>query len=114
MERRRSACIICFASPKAQDKELFADVVEKRGESIKDLLPAEKASAEAALSQGEVGLAKTIIRAGVAGRVEQFALRVGEAANPLMRPAGVVLTGCGRGSRGRQRITPPSARLDGA
>src|SRR5215831_3307697 len=52
-------------------------------------LPAEKASAEAALHQAEVELAKTVVRAGVAGRVEQFVLRAGDVVNPLMRPAGV-------------------------
>ena len=55
------------------------------------LLPAQQASAEAALAQAEVELAKTVIRAGVAGRVEQFALRVGDLVNPLMRPAGVLI-----------------------
>jgi multidrug resistance efflux pump len=58
---------------------------------ISTLLPAEKASAEAALAQAEVELAKTVIRAGVSGRVEQFALRVGDVVNPLMRPAGVLI-----------------------
>jgi multidrug resistance efflux pump len=55
------------------------------------LLPAEKASAEAALVQAEVELQKTVVRAGVGGRVEQFALRVGDLVNPLMRPAGVLI-----------------------
>jgi multidrug resistance efflux pump len=54
-------------------------------------LPAEKASAEATLHQAEVELAKTVVRAGVAGRVEQFALRPGDIVNPLMRPAGVLI-----------------------
>jgi multidrug resistance efflux pump len=54
-------------------------------------LPAQKASAEAALAQAEVDLSKTVIRAGVAGRVEQFALRVGDIVNPFMRPAGVLI-----------------------
>ena len=39
------------------------------------LLPAEKASAEAALAEAQVDLDKTFIRAGVDGRVEQFGLR---------------------------------------
>src|SRR5918995_3175730 len=66
---------------------------------VSTLLPAEKASAEAALAQAEVELDKTIIRAGVAGRVEQFALRVGDVVNPLMRPAGVLIPeGAGRRS----------------
>jgi multidrug resistance efflux pump len=38
-----------------------------------------------------VELAKTTVRAGVSGRVEQFALRVGDVVNPLMRPAGVLI-----------------------
>jgi multidrug resistance efflux pump len=64
------------------------DAAEAR---ISTLLPAEKASAEAALAQAEVDLEKTVIRAGVSGRVEQFALRVGDIVNPFMRPAGVLI-----------------------
>jgi multidrug resistance efflux pump len=60
-------------------------------ERIATLLPAQRASAEAALAQAEVDLQKTVIRAGVDGRVEQFALRAGDIVNPLMRPAGVLI-----------------------
>jgi multidrug resistance efflux pump len=60
-------------------------------EKISSLLPAQKASDEAALAQAQVELDKTVIRAGVSGRVEQFALRVGDLVNPLMRPAGVLI-----------------------
>jgi multidrug resistance efflux pump len=55
------------------------------------LLPAEKASAEAALAEAQVDLNKTIIRSGVDGRVEQFALRVGDVVNPMIRSAGVLI-----------------------
>ena len=55
------------------------------------MLPAERASAESALAQAQVELDKTVIRAGVSGRVEQFFLRVGDIVNPLMRPAGVLI-----------------------
>jgi multidrug resistance efflux pump len=65
---------------------------------IATLLPAEKASAEAALAQAEVDLEKTVIRAGVSGRVEQFALRAGDIVNPFMRPAGVLVP-AGAGQR---------------
>ena len=58
---------------------------------VSTALPAEKASAEAALAQAQVELDKTVIRAGVSGRVEQFFLRVGEVVNPLMRPAGILI-----------------------
>jgi multidrug resistance efflux pump len=60
-------------------------------ERIATLLPAQKASAEAALAEAEVQVQKTVIRAGVDGRVEQFALRVGDLVNPLMRPAGILI-----------------------
>ena len=66
---------------------------------LSSLLPAEKASAEAALAEAEVDLQKTVIRAGVTGRVEQFALRVGDIVNPFMRPAGILIPeGAGRRS----------------
>jgi multidrug resistance efflux pump len=55
------------------------------------LLPAQKASAEAALAQAQVDLDKTVIRAGVTGRVEQFALRVGDIVNPISRTGGVLI-----------------------
>jgi multidrug resistance efflux pump len=58
---------------------------------LSTLLPAEKASAEAALAQAQVDLDKTIVRAGVDGRVEQFLLRVGDVVNQLMRPAGILI-----------------------
>jgi multidrug resistance efflux pump len=61
------------------------------GEKLAKQLVADRASAEAALDQAEVELSKTVIRAGVTGRVEQFTLRVGDIANPLMRPAGVLI-----------------------
>ena len=42
-------------------------------------------------------LDKTIIRAGVTGRVEQFALQVGDIVNPILRPAGILIPdGAGR------------------
>jgi multidrug resistance efflux pump len=58
---------------------------------ISTVLPARKASAEAALEQAQVELDKTIIYAGVDGTLEQFALRVGDVVNPMMRPAGVLI-----------------------
>jgi multidrug resistance efflux pump len=68
-------------------------------QKVASLLPAEKASAEAALAQAEVDLQKTMIRAGVNGQLEQFALRVGDIVNPLMRPAGILIPeGAGRKS----------------
>ena len=70
-------------------------------ERLSTLLPAEKASAEAALNQAQVDLDKTVVRAGVSGRVEQFFLRVGDIVNPLMRPAGILIPE-GAGQQGLQ------------
>lgn len=58
---------------------------------ISTLLPAERASAEAALAQAEAELAKTVVRAGFNGHVEQFTLRPGDIVNPFMRPAGAII-----------------------
>src|SRR5690348_3090471 len=60
-------------------------------ERISTLLPAEKATAEAELGQAQVDLDKTVIHAGVTGRVEQFFLRVGDVINPLLRSAGILI-----------------------
>jgi multidrug resistance efflux pump len=68
---------------------------------VSTLLPAARDSAEAALDQAQVDLDKTVIRAGVDGRVEQFLLRPGDVVNPLMRPAGVLIPG-GAGQRSLQ------------
>ncbi|KUO65720.1 MAG: secretion protein HlyD [Alphaproteobacteria bacterium BRH_c36] len=58
---------------------------------VSTLLPAQKATAEAALQQAQVELDKMVIKAGVDGRVEQFALKEGDYVNPFMRPAGVLI-----------------------
>jgi multidrug resistance efflux pump len=68
---------------------------------VSTVLPAERASAEAALAQATVELEKTMVRAGVSGRVEQFFLRVGDIVNPLMRPAGILIPE-GAGQQGVQ------------
>ena len=72
---------------------IAAATASKQGieERLKSLLPAQRASAEAALAEAEVDLSKTVIRAGVSGRVEQFVLRVGDIVTPIMRPAGVLI-----------------------
>jgi multidrug resistance efflux pump len=80
-----------------------AAIASRRAAEIRatSVLPAEKASAEAQLAEAHVELAKTVVRAGVSGRVEQFVLRVGDVVNPLMRPAGILIPE-GAGQRGLQ------------
>jgi multidrug resistance efflux pump len=58
---------------------------------IRTLLPAQKASAEAALREAEVELGKTLVTAGIDGTVQQFALRPGDVVNPMLRPAGILV-----------------------
>jgi multidrug resistance efflux pump len=58
---------------------------------LSTLLPAQKASADAALKQAQVELDKTVVYAGFSGLVEQFTLRVGDIVNPFMRPAGLLI-----------------------
>ncbi len=55
------------------------------------LLPAQKASAQAALAQAQVELDKTFVKAGVAGTVQQFTLRKGDVLNTMLRPAGILV-----------------------
>lgn len=58
---------------------------------ISSLLPAQKASAEAALAEAQVDLDKTVVSAGTAGTVQQFALRPGDVVNPMIRSAGILI-----------------------
>ena len=58
---------------------------------LSSLLPAQKASAEAARAQAQVELDKAVVRAGVTGSVQQFALRPGDVINPMLRPAGILV-----------------------
>lgn len=58
---------------------------------ISTLLPAQRASTEAALAQAQVELDKTMVRAGVAGTLQQFSLRPGDVVNPMLRPAGILV-----------------------
>ena len=72
------------------------------------LLPAQKASAEAALAEAEAALAKTIVRAGVDGRVEQFTLRVGDLVNPMIRSAGLLIPD----DAGRERLVAGFGQIE--
>jgi len=58
---------------------------------ITTLLPAQKASAVAVLTESEVSLSKMTVYAGVSGTVSQFALQPGDYVNPILRPAGILI-----------------------
>jgi multidrug resistance efflux pump len=75
-----------------QGAVVAAEAAKQAAETrISTLLPAEKASAVAARAQAQVELDKTVVYAGVDGRVEQFILRVGDYVSPVMRPAGILI-----------------------
>ena len=76
---------------------------------VSALLPAEKASAEAALAEAQVDLDKTFIRAGVNGRVEQFFLRPGDIVNPMIRSAGVLIPD----GAGQRALTAGFGQIEG-
>ena len=80
---------------------------------MSSVLPAQKASAEAALAQAQVELDKMTIYAGVDGTLEQFTLRKGDVVNTMLRSAGVLIpTGAGREvlTAGLARSRPRSSR----
>jgi multidrug resistance efflux pump len=79
VEGRQGAVNAAIASKKAIETQISL------------VLPAQKASAEAARHEAQVELDKTIVHAGVDGKVEQFTLRKGDIVNPLMRPAGMLV-----------------------
>ena len=62
--------------------------IERR---ISSVLPAQMATAQAELEEALAELAKTTVRAGVTGRLEQFTLRPGDLVNPMIRPAGILI-----------------------
>ena len=58
---------------------------------ISSLLPAQKASAEAALARGPGRTRQDGGSCHIDGMIEQFTLRKGDIVNPLMRPAGILI-----------------------
>jgi multidrug resistance efflux pump len=62
---------------------------------ITEVLPAQQKSAQKQLEQAQVELDKTVIYAGVDGKVAQFFLQRGDYVNPILRPAGVLIPSAG-------------------
>lgn len=54
-------------------------------------LPAQRASAQAALDQAVTEIEKMTVYAGIDGRIQQFTLRKGDYVNPILRPAGILV-----------------------
>jgi multidrug resistance efflux pump len=75
---------------------------------IASVLPAQKASAEAALAQAQVELDKTVVYAGVDGTLEQFTLRKGDIVNTMLRSAGVLIPS----NAGREVLTAGFSQIE--
>ncbi|MEM7237619.1 MAG: biotin/lipoyl-binding protein [Pseudomonadota bacterium] len=60
-------------------------------ERIDTLIPAQLANAFAQLDAAIAEHEKTVVYAGVTGRVEQFGLQIGDYVNPILRPAGILV-----------------------
>jgi multidrug resistance efflux pump len=71
-------------------------------------IPAQRASAEAALAEAQVQLDRMVVRAGVTGTVEQFTLREGDFVSILGRPAGVLIPE----DAGRQRLAAAFGQIE--
>ncbi len=72
------------------------------------LLPAQRATAVAALVQAETEIEKSTVYAGTDGNVQQFKLKPGDIVNPILRPAGILVpysSGVGRFQAGFGQIS---------
>ena len=72
------------------------------------LLPAQRATALAALDQAETEIEKSTVYAGTDGNVQQFKLKPGDIVNPILRPAGILVpysSGVGRFQAGYGQIS---------
>lgn len=90
--------------------------VEAVDANVAVLLPAQRATAEAALVQAEVELEKMMVNAGTAGTIEQFGLQVGDIINPVLRPAGILVprgSGDGRFQAAFSQISAQVVKVGG-
>lgn len=81
------------------------NVVQTRKDA---LLPAQRATAVAALVQAETEIEKSTVYAGTDGNVQQFKLKPGDIVNPILRPAGILVpysSGVGRFQAGFDQIS---------
>jgi multidrug resistance efflux pump len=81
------------------------DIAQSR---IDTVLPAQRASAVAALAQAETEIDKAVVYAGTDGTVTQFKLKPGDIVNPILRPAGILVpaeSGIGRFQAGFGQIS---------
>ena len=81
------------------------NVVQARKDT---LLPAQRATAVAALVQAETEIEKSTVYAGTDGNLQQFKLKPGDIVNPILRPAGILVpysSGVGRFQAGFGQIS---------
>jgi len=101
------------------DSNLGALQAERAGKEVVQArittqLPAQKASAQAALVKAEAELAKKSVYAGITGTVTQFLLQPGDIVTPIMRPAGILVperSGRGRFLAGFRQVSAPVLKI---
>ncbi len=94
LERLRTA----VARAEAQREAALAGLETVKAR-LSRVLPAQRSTAMAVLSEAENEIAKSTVFASVDGTVKQFLLKPGDIVNPILRPAGVLVpetTGEGR------------------
>ncbi|MFO7856561.1 MAG: HlyD family secretion protein [Paracoccaceae bacterium] len=85
-ERRRSLVDVRRAALEAAGAERAATEAE-----VRTVLPTRVAAARASVDEAQVILDRTVVRAGVTGRLEQFTLQVGDLVGPNFRTGGVLV-----------------------
>jgi multidrug resistance efflux pump len=98
------------AQVKSRQGELKAAAAQRNMiQSRKDiLLPAQRATAVAALLQAKTEIEKSTVYAGTDGNLQQFKLKPGDIVNPILRPAGILVpysSGVGRFQAGFGQIS---------
>ncbi|TCL09197.1 multidrug resistance efflux pump [Shimia isoporae] len=77
---------------------------------LNEVLPAQRARAEAQLAEAQTEIALSTVHAEISGTVTQFLLKPGDLVNPILRPAGILVpdvTGSGRFVASFKQISAP-------
>jgi multidrug resistance efflux pump len=86
-----------MVTAKSQLAEAEANIVQARGalkQAADELERREEIQSRSpgSISETEVALEKTLVVAGTDGILQQFALRPGDVVNPMLRPAGILVS----------------------
>lgn len=80
-----------FLATRESERDAAAAALEAVRTQFTVVLPAQRASAMAVLSEAMTEIENATVFAGVDGTVKQFKLQVGDIVNPILRPAGILV-----------------------